>query len=129
MTTIEIVKASLPFLALWIALCLACALRVTRRRRTGDSQVVGDPFFFPFREMPIVPERQAAAGAFVASIQYRCLHERRPDAAGRPLGIPQTKLTPSAGALRRNENGGRQRLVSSLSSGPAVVLTFPQVQR
>jgi hypothetical protein len=45
-------KICLPLLAIWIALCLVCALRVTRRRRTGASQVAGDPFLFPFGEMP-----------------------------------------------------------------------------
>jgi hypothetical protein len=36
----------------WIALGLACALRVACRRRTGESQVAGDPFFFPFGQSP-----------------------------------------------------------------------------
>lgn len=105
-------KICLPLLAIWIALCLVCALRVTRRRRTGDGQTgaswaAGDPYFHPFGEMPIVPpRREQLARDF------------------RAWGIPQTNLRPSGGALRvgRTESDGR----SASTSGTAVVLTFPE---
>jgi hypothetical protein len=118
MRTIEVLKLCLPIFSIWIALCLSCALWVTRRRRTGESRggdgrAAGDPFFYPFGEMPNVPtERHLIAGDFRAW--------------GKPALSP-----PSACALRRNESGGRICPVSkSLSSGqgPVVVLTFPRRQ-
>jgi hypothetical protein len=95
----------LPIIAIWVALGLACALRVGCRRRTGASQVAADPYFYPFGEMPIVPrERRLLAGNFAA------------------WGIPKTSLKPSAAvAHRRNEDGGRP----ASPSGTAVVLCFP----
>lgn len=105
MTTIGIIKIVLPILAIWIALCLLCALWVTRRRRTGEHQVAGDPYFRAFGEMPVIPpDRRQISHDF------------------RAWGIPETNLKPSARALRRNEGDGR----SISTSGTAVVLTFPE---
>lgn len=107
MRIIDSLVTALPIAAIVIALLLACALRVTRRRRTVDrragfGRAAGDPFQYPFGEMPIVPrERHMAARDF------------------RAWGIPHQLH--SAGALRRNESDGRP---ASLS-GTAVVLTFP----
>lgn len=104
---IDSLMVTFPIILIAIALLLACALRVTRARRTVDrragfGRAAGDPFFYPFGEMPTVPrERHLAACDF------------------RAWGIPDLH---SAGALRRNESGGRP---ASLS-GTAVVLTFPQ---
>lgn len=112
MNIIDNLMVLLPIALVLIALLLAGALAmarhagVTRGPKTGFSQAdfgraAGDPFFHPFGEMPIVPrERQLIAADF------------------RAWGIPDTR--PSAGALRRNENGGR----SASLSGTAVVLTF-----
>lgn len=103
----EALKIVLPIAAIFIALVLACALRIGRQV-SASSPV--DPYFYPFGEMPIVPrERHLIAGDF------------------RAWGIPGTKLKPSAGALRRKENVGRNP-ASSLSSGPADVLTFRKVR-
>lgn len=93
----------LPIASILIALLLACALRIVCRGAASSSlsAVADDPFFYPFGEMPTVPrERHMAACDF------------------RAWGIPDLH---SAGALRRNESGGRP---ASLS-GTAVVLTFP----
>lgn len=100
-----------------IALLLASALRVTRRRRTVDrragfGRAAGDPFQYPFGEMPNVPDERSKP-VFGRAVRKR-------DAGDfRAWGIPDKR--PSAGALRRNESGGRP---ASLS-GTAVVLTFP----
>ncbi len=103
MSKIVLLQILLIVLAVFIALSSACALRVGRRRRTGASQVAADPFFYPFGEVPIVPrERHLIAGDFSA------------------WGIPN-RSPPSAGALRRNERGGRPES----TSGTAVVLSFP----
>lgn len=101
MNIIDDIMVMLPIALVAIALSLALALRcsagVTRWRRTGAcragaSRAAGDPFFYPFGEMPTLPPEQDL-----------------------------DRLTRSAGALRRNENGGR----SASLSGTAVVLTFP----
>jgi hypothetical protein len=99
-------------LAIYIALGLACALWVGRRRRTGPNDrasagwAAADPFFYPIGDCPTVPrERQLLAGNFSA------------------WGIPKTSLKPSAAvAHRRNEGGGRP----ASPSGTAVVLYFPE---
>ena len=71
----------LPIIAIWIALSLACALRVGRRRRTGQGQVAADPFFHPFGEMPELPHGN--------SIHQRFFHSAglalRPEAGGAGL--------------------------------------------
>jgi hypothetical protein len=95
-----------PIAMVLIALLLACALRVTRRRRTGASRVAGDPFFFPFGEMPNIPrERHLIAGDY------------------RAWRVPRRDLFPSASAPPRIEGGGRPIMSRS---GTAVVLTFPR---
>lgn len=110
---VDNLMVALPVILLTIALLLACALAIALTRNAGIvrrgaassslSAVADDPFFYPFGEMPIVPgERHLAACDF------------------RAWGIPD--CSHSAGALRRNESGGRP---ASLS-GTAVVLTFPQ---
>jgi hypothetical protein len=102
---IDNLMVMLPIASVLIALLLACALRVTRRRVRlyGLLAEAGDPFLYPFGEMPIVPrERHMAARDF------------------RAWGIPH-QLHSAAVAHRRNESGGRP---ASLS-GTAVVLTFP----
>lgn len=121
---ITALKFIVPILLIWIALNLACALRVGRRRRTGSHQVAADPYFHPFGEMPIVPqERLLIASDFRAwgvpvTFQY-----------GKPCKARKIDLVElSDGALRRNENGGRSPVSKSLSSGPAVVLNFRKVQ-
>jgi hypothetical protein len=95
------------FLLITIALLLACALRIVCRgaaRVSSPAAVADDPFFFPFGDMPTVPrERHLVARDF------------------RAWGIPQLD---SAGALRRNESGGRP----ASTSGTAVVLSFPKVR-
>lgn len=107
---IAALKIILPIICIYIALGLLCALWIARRRRTGEDQVAGDPYFLPFGDMPIVPrERLMIAHGFTA------------------WGIPDRKHL-SPGALRRNENGGRSPVSKSLSSGPAVVLTFRKVK-
>ncbi|EJN11806.1 hypothetical protein PMI42_04820 [Bradyrhizobium sp. YR681] len=102
---IDILAALLPVILIVIALLLVCAVRIVRRgaaSRSSLSAAADDPFFFPFGEVPTLPrERQMVARDF------------------RAWGIP-LRTKPSAGALRRNENGGRP---SSLSR-TAVVLTF-----
>lgn len=100
----------LPVALVAIALLLAGALRVTRARRTVDildrragfGRAAGDPFQYPFGEMPTVPRERIVFGcARVAPTFGRAERD-------------------SAGALRRNESAGRPSL-----SGTAVVLTFP----
>jgi hypothetical protein len=141
--------------AIWIALGLACALWVARRRRTGECQVVGDPFFFPFGDMPSMPIEQHLVdlpdGGFLA---FGTGGRSRDASDFRSWGIPNRfavvmtsanpqrsdenfhrrfftiETNPSAAVPRRNESDGRREScpVSSLSSGQgaAVVLTFPQ---
>lgn len=101
---IDNMTAWLPIAFILIALLLACALRIVRRGAASSSlsAVADDPFFYPFGEMPIVPRER-----YLAACDFRA------------WGIPDLH---SAGALRRNESGGRP---ASLS-GTAVVLTFPQ---
>lgn len=104
MKIIDSMMVVLPIAFIVIALLLAGALRVARRRVRpyGLRAEAGDPFQYPFGDMPIVPrERHLVARDF------------------RAWGIPEKR--PSAGALRRNESDGRP---ASLS-GTAVVLTFP----
>ncbi|MCK1693686.1 hypothetical protein [Bradyrhizobium sp. 144] len=109
MKVIDSMMVLLPIVLIAIALLLAGALRVTSRRRTverraGFGRAAGDPFQYPFGDMPIVPrERHQVARDF------------------RAWGIPDQLH--SAGALRRNESDGRP---ASLS-GTAVVLTFPRM--
>lgn len=104
---------SIGLLVLWtigfliaIALLVSSAPRVARRRDRpyGLRAEAGDPFQYPFGEMPTIPrERHLVARDF------------------RAWGIPQ--VSHSAGALRRNESGGRP----AFGSGTAVVLTFPRL--
>ncbi|ULK98884.1 hypothetical protein [Bradyrhizobium sp. I71] len=105
MKAVDILVARLPVILITIALLLACALRIVCRGAASSpslSAVADDPFFFPFGEMPTIPrERLMVARDF------------------RAWGIPQLD---SAGALRRNESGGRPACLS----GTAVVLTFPK---
>jgi hypothetical protein len=104
--TIDDLMVMLPIASILIALLLAGALRVTRRRVRpyGLRAEAGDPFFYPFGEMPTVPrERHLVAHDF------------------RAWGIPDRSHS-AAVAHQRNESGGRP---ASLS-GTAVVLTFPQ---
>ncbi|MET4482993.1 hypothetical protein [Bradyrhizobium sp. F1.13.3] len=109
MKIIDNMMVVLPIAAIAIALLLACALRVTRRwrtvdRRAGFGRAAGDPFQYPFGEVPTVPrERHLVARDF------------------RAWGIPDCWHS-AAVAHRRNESGGRP---ASLS-GTAVVLTFPR---
>lgn len=86
--------------AIWIALSFACALRVARRRRTGASQVVGDPYFYPFGDVPNTgfTDRQLD----LATVNYRRALDR--DALNRSLDI-----SPSANAPRRNTAAGELR--------------------
>ncbi len=103
---IDSLMAWLPIVMIAIALLLACALRVTRRRvrRYGLSTEAGDPFFYPFGEMPTVPrERRLVARDF------------------RAWGIPELRDSAEVAHQRNNGSGGRP---ASLS-GTAVVLTFP----
>lgn len=129
----------LPILVLAIALLLACAVALALARNAGIvrrgaassslSAVADDPFFYPFGEMPIVPrERHLAACDFRAwGIPPRYIAPMTSSSVPPLVGtcdgrrfIPIELL--SAGALRRNESGGRP---ASLS-GTAVVLTFPK---
>lgn len=105
MKTIDNLMVWIPIIMLAIALLLVCALWVTRRRvRPYRLRAeAGDPFFYPFGEMPTVPrERLMVAHDF------------------RAWGIPDCSHS-AAVAHQRNESGGRP---ASLS-GTAVVLTFP----
>lgn len=105
MKIIDSLMGALPIAFIVIALLLAGALRVARRRVRpyGLRAEAGDPFFYPFGDMPTVPrERHLVARDF------------------RAWGIPDHLH--SAGAHRRNESDGRP---ASLS-GTAVVLTFRQ---
>jgi hypothetical protein len=135
--------------SIWIALGLACALWVGRRRRTGDNHVAVDPFFFPFGDMPIVPiERRLVA----CDIVFGAGGRSRDASEFRKWGSPSftavmtsadperfddnffpIEIMPSAAVPRRNESDGRREScpVSSLSSGQgaAVVLNFPVVPR
>jgi hypothetical protein len=123
----------------WIALLLACALRVGRRRRTGTSQEAGDPFFFAFGEVPTLPQqlhqalhdarRPGRFGKLIPSAKFVMTASNPP-----PIGAGiSRRMIPvpwnSAVVPRRNESDGRREScpVSSLSSGQgaAVVLTFP----
>jgi hypothetical protein len=111
--TIDNMMVMLPIASILIALLLAARWRlrarnagVTRRRVRpyGLRAEAGDPFFYPFGEMPTVPrERHLVAHDF------------------RAWGIPDRSHS-AAVAHQRNESGGRP---ASLS-GTAVVLTFPQ---
>ena len=105
MKVIDNLMVCLPILLVAIALLLACALRVTRRRGRPCRlrAEAGDPFQYPFGEMPTVPrERHLVARDF------------------RAWGIPLRSHS-AAVAHRRNESGGRP----ASHSGTAVVLTFP----
>lgn len=95
--------------AAWIALCLACALRIACRSSGRDTSAGGDPFFYPFGECPTVPHE--AIG------NYR----RHLEACD--FGFPSIDFAPhpSANALRRNEDGGRPLLPPSRT---AAVLAF-----
>lgn len=107
-----------------IALLLACALRVTRRRVRpyGLRAEAGDPFLSPFGEMPIVP-RERITPLFhhePVSAPFGRAVRMRDDGDFRAWGIPEIQHS-AAVAHQRNESGGRP---ASLS-GTAVVLTFP----
>jgi hypothetical protein len=112
--TIDNMMVMLPIASILIALLLAGAVAIARSRNAGVTRrrvrpyglraEAGDPFFYPFGEMPIVPrERHLVAHDF------------------RAWGIPDRSHS-AAVAHQRNESGGRP---ASLS-GTAVVLTFPQ---
>ncbi|MCK1568947.1 hypothetical protein IVB08_34380 [Bradyrhizobium sp. 173] len=106
MKIIDNMMVVLPIALVVIALLLAGALRVARRRVRpyGLRAEAGDPFQYPFGDMPIVPrERHLVARDF------------------RAWGIPLRSHS-AAVAHRRNEGDGRP---ASLS-GTAVVLTFPK---
>jgi hypothetical protein len=100
----EALMAFLPVIIIAAGFALTAAVRVALGPAGRDtSQPAGDPFFFPYGEMPIVPrERHLIAADF------------------RAWGIPSQ---PSARAPRRKEDGGRKFPAS------AVVLTFPGVKR
>ncbi|MCK1583228.1 hypothetical protein IVB03_27620 [Bradyrhizobium sp. 168] len=105
MKIIDSMMVVLPIAFIVIALLLAGALRVARRRVRpyGLRAEAGDPFQYPFGDMPIVPrERHLVARDF------------------RAWGIPLRSHS-AAVAHRRNEGDGRP---ASLS-GTVVVLTFP----
>lgn len=126
MRIIDSLMAMLPIASIAIALLLAGALRVTRRRRTVDrragfGRAAGDPFQYPFGEMPTVPRESflLQVSRERVSLQFGRGGRMRDASDFRAWGIPD--LSHSAGALRRNESGGRP---ASLS-GTAVVLTFP----
>lgn len=117
----------LPVALVAIALLLAGALRVTRARRTVDildrragfGRAAGDPFFYPFGEMPIVPRERIAFGCTPSKPTFGRAVRRRDASDFRAWGIPDIRDS-AAVAHRRNESGGRPSL-----SGTAVVLTFP----
>lgn len=44
----------IPIILVLIAICLAFALRIACRRRTGESLVAGDPYLFPIGECPSI---------------------------------------------------------------------------
>jgi len=146
---IDILMVLLPIVLIAIALLLACALRVTRWRRTVDrragfGRAAGDPFQYPFGEMPLVHSERVSfeygrggrmrdasdfrawgiprfhSGGFVGSEPGPLVGER---CESFPMTPRQYERLVSAGALRRNESGGRP---ASLS-GTAVVLTFPRM--
>ena len=118
-----VVLLSIILVLITIALGLACALRVTRRRRTADildrrageaCRAAGDPFRYPFGEMPTVPP------AFGRAVRTRDANNFRN--WGIPSCAPSPVFMPSAAvAHRRNESGGRP----ASRPGTAVVLTFP----
>lgn len=124
MNIVDSFMALLPIASVAIALLLAGALRVTRARRTVDrragfGRAAGDPFQYPFGEMPIVPRERITFGCTPSKPTFgRAV--RRPDPSDfRAWGIPEQRDS-AAVAHRRNESGGRPSL-----SGTAVVLTFP----
>jgi hypothetical protein len=107
-----------------IALLLACALRIVCRgsaRSVSSRALADDPFLFPIGECPTVdPGFQREARAIP---NYR----RHLDPTDfRAWGVPgpfcDRPAPASAGALRRNEGGGRPDHTSP--SGTAVVLKF-----
>lgn len=129
---VDILMALLPVILVVIALLLVCALRIVRRGAASSpslSAVADDPFFYPFGEMPTVPrERHLVAcdfrawgipSRFVASMSSSSMPPIIADCDARRRMVPIELL--SAGALRRNESGGRP----ASHSGTAVVLTFP----
>lgn len=104
--------ALIPIIMITIAIGLAFALRIACRRRTGESLVAGDPYFFPIGECPSIE-------ASVPNYR-RHLDERDFRAWGLP---PLDRHKISAGALRRIDGDGRPS--ASLSSETsAVVLPF-----
>lgn len=121
MNIIDSLLVWLPIVLIAIALLLAGALRVTRRRvRPCRLRAeAGDPFLYPFGDMPIVPRERIAFGPARVKPTFGRAVRRHDPSDFRVWGIPEQR--DSAGALRRNESGGRP---ASLS-GTAVVLTFP----
>lgn len=135
MKAVDILVARLPVILITIALLLACALRIVCRGAASSpslSAVADDPYFFPFGEMPTIPrERHLVArdfrawgiprfhsGGIVGSGPGSLVGER---CEPYPMTARQYERLVSAGALRRNESGGRPACLS----GTAVVLTFP----
>ncbi|WP_439398997.1 hypothetical protein ACRQ5Q_16740 [Bradyrhizobium sp. PMVTL-01] len=112
----------LPIASVLIALLLACALRVTRRRVRpyGLLAEAGDPFFYPFGEMPCLPrEHEKLFQPKRVKLVFGRGVRKRDASDFRAWGVPDQSQLPVA--LRQNESGGR--LAST--SGTAVVLTFP----
>lgn len=95
---LDILMALLPVITIVIALLAAVAVRVVSRSELARVPR-DDPFFLPIAKTPIVNARLINARDF------------------RAWGIPKSQ---SAGALRRNENGGR----SPIPRSSAAVLTF-----
>lgn len=101
----------IPIVLFLIAIGLAFALRVACRRRTGESLVAGDPYFFPIGECPSIE----------ASVPNYRRHLDERDF--RAWGLPPSPSRSSACALRRIDGGGRLS-VSLSSETSAVVLPF-----
>lgn len=100
---------------MFIALSIACAVWIGRRRRTGIGQVAADPFSVPFGEMPGFSAEQLARIAPV--VRYRDPLNR--SFATRPIDpIVGERIVYSAGlALRpRNADGGQSVFPSWLAA-------------
>jgi hypothetical protein len=98
----------ITIVAIWIALGLACALRVGRRRRTGASRMADDPFFFPFGEMPTVPSH------FVMERRHRLVMTcSNPPAIGVDMSRRIFFPIPSAGLALRPDAGSDEPFVPS----------------
>jgi hypothetical protein len=93
----------LAILLVFVAISLACAVRIGRRRPPA-----ADPFSHPFGDV-VSP----AAGAFVASVQHRTLHERKLDHPVRP-------------AIRADQGSGGN---GNASQGAAAARTLHRSER